>query len=69
MDRWRAFVASIARDGFPPARLALAHFAQTGRGMRAERDFEAGDCLVQVPEKFLFTRSRIASIFCEQLRR
>ncbi|CAI2166878.1 9917_t:CDS:10, partial [Funneliformis geosporum] len=58
-DNWTNFREWLKRKGFPKTNLTLAEFQDTGRGMMATRNINAGEIIISVPKKFLLTRESL----------
>ncbi|KAI9206274.1 uncharacterized protein BJ171DRAFT_497154 [Polychytrium aggregatum] len=64
-ERWLGFLRWLKSRRVPKAKLVLADFADSGRGLMATRDIEAGEAIVDIPESVLITRS----VFLDSLAR
>ncbi|CAO3650825.1 unnamed protein product [Cunninghamella blakesleeana] len=55
--KYELFIDWLKKSHFPTTKLALATFKNTGRGMMAVEDIQAGDVIVQVPKSFLISNN------------
>ncbi|KAI9175977.1 hypothetical protein H9P43_006341 [Blastocladiella emersonii ATCC 22665] len=63
-----ALQAWLAANGAPEPILAIAEFDDTGRGMAALRDIEAGEAIMTIPRKLMITRSLVLEMVPPALR-
>ncbi|GAA5814053.1 hypothetical protein MFLAVUS_007543 [Mucor flavus] len=61
--KYEKFMTWLHENNFPESKLALANFTNTGRGMMATSDIEAGEVIVSVPRKFLITNDSLTKIY------
>ncbi|KAI8975063.1 hypothetical protein BDF20DRAFT_914045 [Mycotypha africana] len=57
------FVHWLRDNDFPEPKLTLANFTNTGRGMMATDDIEAGEVILSVPKKFLITNESLSKLY------
>ncbi|KAG2189801.1 hypothetical protein INT46_010651 [Mucor plumbeus] len=61
--KYETFIQWLQVNNFPESKLALANFTNTGRGMMAIDDIEAGEVIVSVPRKFLITNESLVKTY------
>ncbi|KAI8928193.1 hypothetical protein BC831DRAFT_449523 [Entophlyctis helioformis] len=66
--QWMRFVAWLKDHGFPPTPLLPADFPDTGRGLKATRDFAADSPVVRVPKAILITPQCTLDLFPSNLK-
>ncbi|KAI9334990.1 hypothetical protein DFJ73DRAFT_33610 [Zopfochytrium polystomum] len=52
---WKDFRGWLRRSGLPRCSLTLAAFPETGRGLMATKNIEAGETLIEIPDGLLIT--------------
>ncbi|CAO3656911.1 unnamed protein product [Mucor hiemalis] len=57
------FKTWLEENNFPDSKLTLANFTNTGRGMMATSDIEAGEVIVSVPKNFLITNESLSKVY------
>ncbi|GAA5802082.1 hypothetical protein EDC94DRAFT_562163 [Helicostylum pulchrum] len=61
--KYEKFITWLHENNFPESKLTLANFTNTGRGMMATSDIEAGEVIVSVPRKFLITNDSLTKVY------
>ncbi|CAO3652471.1 unnamed protein product [Cunninghamella echinulata] len=61
--KYEIFLDWLKKLHFPPTKLVLATFKNTGRGMMAIEDIKAGDIIVQVPKSFLISNDLLYKVY------
>ncbi|KAL0137058.1 hypothetical protein V8B55DRAFT_1545116 [Mucor lusitanicus] len=61
--KYETFVQWLQENDFPKSKLTLANFTNTGRGMMATDDIDAGEVIVSVPRKFLITNESVIKTY------
>ncbi|KAJ3415610.1 hypothetical protein HDV05_004486 [Chytridiales sp. JEL 0842] len=67
--KWSDFRTWLRDVDFPRNKMTLASFEETGRGIMATKDIEAGEVMIEVPSRYLMTLQTVNDHFSGSLER